>query len=382
MGKLRLLKFLKLVGHLIYLALRLVILIVMLAPVLIPLILAWIIINLEGVPQLPESFTIIALLISIGAFSYLLQRNIDAIVESISNIKEKIGQVVKNTEIKKNLIEMFTESQNLFFATLFLCIIVICGNFSVKDQIKWQGKVSGRVDTLMVKADSIAISDLKAWKDSVTNMLETTKTKTKDISNNLSQEIQTQSQYRIEQREFNRKLRNAIDMLQVKIAAIPDSTEIAKLRTFIDKRHNALVDSLNNKFHRQTNHLTQIKDSLKVNFQKIQEQHENFHSVFVCVVIKDSSEYQKYLGVWRSFIFFKKYKIKKFPDIDSSDVKKVAIGDTLRVQGTLIALYDYKGKLRKGKEYALIEQPDSSQTLVVFSRPLIAGQRILAVRKK
>ena len=382
MGKSLLLKSLKLVGHLIYLALRLVILIVMLAPVLIPLTLAWSIIKSEREPQLPESFTIIALLISIGAFSYLLQRNIDSIVKSISNIKEKIVQVVKNIEIKKNLLETFTESQNLFFAILFLCIIVIFGNFSVKDQLKWQGKVGGRVDTLKVKVDSIAISDLKAWKNSVTNMLDTINKKTNDISNNLSHEIQAQSQYRIEQREYNRKLRNAIDTLQAKIASIPDSTEIAKLRTFIDKRHNTLVDSLNNKFQRQTKHLTEIKDFLQVNFQKIQEQHENFHSVFVYVVIKNSSEYQKYLGVWRAFIFFKKYKIKKFPDIDSSVVRKVDIGDTLRVQGTLVALYDYKGKLRKGKEYALIEQPDSSQTLVIFSRPLIAGQRILAVTKK
>ena len=379
MGKTLLLKFLKLVGRLMYLALRLVILIVMLAPVLIPLTLAWSIIRSEKEPQLPESLMIIALLISIGAFSYLLQRNIDAIVESISNIKKKTVQVVKNIEIKKNLTETFTESQNLFFATLFLCIIVIFGNFSVKDQLKWQGKVSGRVDTLKVKVDSIAISALEAWKDSVTDTLNAIKTETKDISNILSQEIQAQTQYRIEQREFNRKLRHVIDTLRIKIASIPDSTEIAKLRTFIDKRHNALADSLNNKFQRQTTHLTKIKDLLQVNFQKIQEQHENFHSVFVYVVVKDSSEYQKYLGVWRAFIFFKKYKIKKFPDIDSSVVRKVDIGDTLRVQGTLVALYDYQGKLRKDKEYTLIEQSDQSQTLVVFSRPLIAGQRILAV---
>ena len=381
MGKTLLLKFLKLVGRLMYLALRLVILIVMLAPVLIPLTLAWSIIEPEWEPQLPESLMIIALLISIGAFSYLLQRNIDSILKSISNIIEKSVQVAKNIEIEKNLRETFTESLNLFLAISFLCIIVIFGNFSVKNQLKWQGKVGSGVDTLKVKADSMAIS-VKAWKDSVADTLDTINKKTNDISDTLSHETQAQSQYRIEQREFNRKLQDTIDMLQAKIAAIPDSTEIAKLRTFIDKRHHALVDSLNNKFHRQTRRLTQIKDSLKVNFQKIQEQHEKFHSVFVYVVIKDSSEYQKYLGVWRAFIFFKKYKIKKFPDIDSSVVRKVDIGDTLRVQGTLVALYDYKGKLRKGKEYAIIGQPDSSQTLVIFSRPLIAGQRILAVTKK
>ena len=381
MGKPLLLKFLKQVGRLMYLALRLVILTAMLTPVLIPLIIAWNIINLEKIPQVLESFVVIALLISIGVFSYLLQRNIETIMESISNIKEKVVQVVKNTDIKKNLTETFTESLKLFSATLFLCILLICGFFSVKEQIKWQGKVGSGVDTLKAKADSIAISDLKAWKDSVTDTLDTINKKTNDILDSLSHETQAQRQYRIEQRKFNSKLQEAIDMLQAKIASIPDSIEIAELRTFIDKRHHALVDSLNNKFHRQTKHLTQIKDSLKVNFQKIQEQHENFHSVFVCVVTKGSSEYQEYLEVRQSFVFFKKYKIKKFPDIDSSVVRKVATGDTLRVPGTLVALYDYQGKLRKDKEYTLVEQSDQSQTLVVFSRPLIAGQRILAVLK-
>ena len=408
MGKSLLLKFLKTVGRLMYLVLRFVILIIMLTPVLLPIAitlaiikpetltwviiklgwepellqtLTWVIVELGWEPELPKALMIIALLIGIGAFSYLLQRNIETLLASASNTIKKAVLVLKNIEVKKNLIETFTESKKLFVAVSFLCIIVILGNFSVKKQTEWQDTVGSGVDTLGVKADNMAIF-VKAWKDSVTDTLDTINKKTNDISDSLSHETQAQRQYRIEQRKFNRKLQEAIDMLQAKIASIPDSTEIAELRTFIDKRHHELVDSVNNKFHRQTMHLTEIKGSLKVNFQKIQEQHENFHSVFVYVVIKDSSEYQKYLEVRQSFVFFKKYKIKKFPDIDSRVVRKVGIGDTLCVQDTIVALYDYKGKLREGKEYTLIKQSDQSQTLIVFSHSLIAGQRILAVTKK
>ena len=154
----------------------------------------------------------------------------------------------------------------------------------------------------------------------------------------------------------------------IKRQSVVDSVRLELLKKLIER-----VDSLSNN--------QQMDSSLKEDLKEIQERYENLRSVIVCVNNEDVLEQQGYLQI-SGIPFFKNYKVLNFPDINSSAVREVDIGDTLRVKGELVALCDYQGKLRKGKEYAIIGQPDSSQTLVVFSRPLIAGQRILAVTKK
>ncbi len=103
---------------------------------------------------------IIALLTSIGLFSLVLSRSIEDIRESLSRIKEKIVEVLRDKwwpkidiDIKKSLEvtwycycarvwlfikETFTQSQKLFLALLLLCFILVCGYKSVKVLNEWQ----------------------------------------------------------------------------------------------------------------------------------------------------------------------------------------------------------------------------------------------------
>ena len=106
---------------------------------------------------------IIALLTSIGLFSLVLSKSIEDIRESLSCIKEKIVEVLRDKwwrkidiDIKKSLEvtwycycarvwsfikETFTQSQKLFLALLLLCFILVCGYISVKILNEWQQDV-------------------------------------------------------------------------------------------------------------------------------------------------------------------------------------------------------------------------------------------------
>ncbi len=104
---------------------------------------------------------IIALLFGIGLFSFLLPKFIKDIKKSLSHMKEKIVEVLRDKwwpkiDIQKSLRvtwccyfariwpsikETFAQSQKLFFALLLLCIILVCGYISVKELNQWQKNV-------------------------------------------------------------------------------------------------------------------------------------------------------------------------------------------------------------------------------------------------
>ena len=137
-----------LIAYAVRVAFSLAILVVMLAPVLIPLILAISFNILELDPELPEYIPIITLLLSIGLISYLLQKNIETIRCSIKRIITNTVNVVKGTDIKTNLKETFTASISLISAVLFTCLILICGHLSVKELTKWQEMVIDKLNAL------------------------------------------------------------------------------------------------------------------------------------------------------------------------------------------------------------------------------------------
>ena len=95
--------------------------------------------------------------------------------------------------------------------------------------------------------------------------------------------------------------------------------------------------------------------------------------------MEDNLKEQGYLHTWRRIR--KNYKIINFPGVDNTDVKKVAIGETITVQGRLAAVCDDHGKLSKDKEYAISEDKAAQTLTISFSDHLLAGQRVLIVLK-
>ena len=121
------------------------------------------------------------------------------------------------------------------------------------------------------------------------------------------------------------------------------------------------------------------KEDLKVTQEDLKDAEEIISSVLVYVGVEDNLKEQGYLHTWRRIR--KNYKIINFPDVDNTDVKKVAIGEAITVQGRLAAVCDDHGKLGKDKEYTLSEDKETQTLTISFSDPLLIGQRILIVLK-
>ena len=121
------------------------------------------------------------------------------------------------------------------------------------------------------------------------------------------------------------------------------------------------------------------QENLEVTKEDLQDAKEIISSVLVYIGIEDNLKEQGYLHTWRRIR--KNYKIINFPDVDNTDVVKVAIGETITVQGKLAAVCDDHGKLSKDKEYTLSEDKETQTLTISFSDPLLVGQRILIVLK-
>ena len=131
--------------------------------------------NLNPAKEDLNIIMIIALLSSIGLFSFLLPKFIKDIKKSLSQIIEKIVEVLRDKwwpkiDIKESLKvtwycyfarvcpsikETFAQSQKLFFALLLLCIISVCGYISVNELNKWQENVKDSLVGIRTVTDTI-----------------------------------------------------------------------------------------------------------------------------------------------------------------------------------------------------------------------------------
>ena len=121
------------------------------------------------------------------------------------------------------------------------------------------------------------------------------------------------------------------------------------------------------------------QEDLKTTQEDLEDAKEIISSVLVYVGTEDNLKEQGYLHTWRRIR--KNYKIINFPGVDNTDVVKVAIGETITVQGRLAAVCDDHGKLSKDKEYAISEDKEAQTLTISFSDPLLVGQRVLIVLK-
>ena len=180
-------------------------------------------------------------------------------------------------------------------------------------------------------------------------------------------------------------LQDTLNEMSGRVAVIDDSltSKAAKLKES--------VASFDSTIEAQSTRFAQEADSLKHAVQKIREQNEGFHSVRIFVGKEKALRDCGYLRT-SGFLCCKKYRINQFPatndsvtvnDIDLVEEGKVVavhIGKPFCVEGKLVALCGYHGKLRKGKDYA-VSKPPCGHTRVTFTRSIVAGQPILVVLK-
>jgi len=235
-------------------------------------------------------------------------------------------------------------------------------------------QLEGEVELYAAQVDSMnaVVDNLNTRIDVVRAQMDSSRASNKILLATLGRVTNQMKEYKrlyTEQRSLNDKLRSEIS--QVTTERDLATTQVTELKTS--------VDSLNTELYEQTIRLTRIESSLEEALQETEVLRETVNSVLVYIGTEDALKQQGYLNTSR--FIRKSYKITGFPDINSNGVIKVGVGETFTLQGELAALCDRHGKLGKGKEYEL-SQGQSGQTLVSFSDPMLAGQRILAILKK
>ncbi len=229
-----------------------------------------------------------------------------------------------------------------------------------------------KIDSLNKRINHLntRIDTMHEQRDSVYSFISSLQTNLDSVTNNLKES----------QRLYNEHIRNhiwrgEIDTFLNEIAtkAASVTKELTNLRTSID--------SLNDEFDEHTNYASQMDSSLKKAVLDIQEQRDITLAVRVFLGTEKALKDQGYLSTPRFMRLFRQnYKIKNFPDNTNSKVDTVFIGKSFPVLGELVALCNYDGKLREGKDYT-VSKGQLDTTHVVLSRRMIAGQPILAVLK-
>ena len=169
---------------------------------------------------------------------------------------------------------------------------------------------------------------------------------------------------------------------------------VAELKTARDEKEQATeqviqlktsVDSLNTELYAKTTRLVRLESSLEEALSQARSMKEAVTSVLVYVGTEEELKTGGYLKAGRSMFLRKSFKSVGFPDVtdeqNRNQVMRVAIGETLVIQGKLDALADRHGELKKGDEFEESQGPPG-QTLVTFIDSMMAGQRILAVVKR
>ncbi|HAA77823.1 TPA: hypothetical protein DCE37_22175 [Candidatus Latescibacteria bacterium] len=141
------------------------------------------------------------------------------------------------------------------------------------------------------------------------------------------------------------------------------------------------VDSLNNALYSKTVRLVRLESNLEEAIEEKKTLEETATSVLVITGTEDDLKEKGFLKTWRAAIFSKNYRLISFPDVlESNQIKRISLGETLALAGELQAICDRHGKLEKGKEYEVSDGP-GGQSLITFIDNTLEGQRILAVLK-
>ena len=231
--------------------------------------------------------------------------------------------------------------------------------------------------TAQIDSMNLVVDNLNSRIDVVRTQMDSARASNKVLLASLHRVTNQMKEYQRlykEQRSLNDKL--VTELNQVKSEKEKATVQVKQLKTE--------VDSLNNQMYEQTIRLTRMESSLEEALDREKTLAETVTSVLVYTGTEDDLKQKGYLKTWRQALFSKNYKSTGFPDVttaSNTEVLRIALGETLALQGDLAALCDRHGKLGKGKEYELSKGPPG-QTLITFTDDTLMGQRILAVLKK
>lgn len=175
-----------------------------------------------------------------------------------------------------------------------------------------------------------------------------------------------------EQKKANERL--ITELKQVRAEKETATEEMKGLRTE--------VNSLNNALYAKTVRLVRLESSLEEALEEKKALEETATSVLVITGTEDELKEKGYLKTWRAAIFSKNYRVIDYPDVlESNQIKRISLEETLVLAGELQAICDRHGKMEKGKEYEVSKGPDG-QSLITFIDDTLQGQRVLAVFKE
>ena len=215
--------------------------------------------------------------------------------------------------------------------------------------------LNGRINTLRTQMDSARASNqiLLASLRKVTN------------------EMKEYRRLYGEQKRANEKLITELKQARADKEAVAGEVKVLKVE----------VDSLNNALYSKTVRLVRLESSLEEALEEKKALEETATSVLVITGFENELKEKGFLKTWRAAIFSKNYRVISFPDVlDSNQIKRISLGETLALAGELEAICDRHGKMEKGKEYEVSKGP-AGQSLITFIDDTLQGQRILAVLK-
>ncbi len=241
-------------------------------------------------------------------------------------------------------------------------------------------------DEALIDSLNMIVEKLNVRIDSVRTQMDSSRTSNKVLLTTLHRVTNEMKEYRrltlslqddLESVEASRdSLRNSLFEQTSRLQRVTEALEKAHKESQ-ELRENLQATQQDLKVTQKDLKVTQ-KD-LKVTQEDLEDAKEIISSVLVYIGVEDNLKEQGYLHTWRRIR--KNYKIINFPDVDNTNVKKVAIGETITVEGQLAAVCDDHGKLGKDKEYTLSEDKEAKTLTISFSDSLLVGQRILIVLK-
>ena len=234
-------------------------------------------------------------------------------------------------------------------------------------------------DEAIIDSLNMVVDNLNVRIDSVRTQMDSSRTSNKVLLTTLHRVTNEMKEYR----RLTVSLSGDLEMVQatrdsLRNILFEQTNRLQRVTEALEKAHNE-SQKLRADLQVTQEDLKVTKEDLQVTKEDLQDAKEIISSVLVYIGTEDNLKEQGYLHTWRRIR--KNYKIINFPDVDNTDIKRVAIGETITVQGRLAAVCDDHGKLGKDKEYALTEDKEAQTLSISFSDPLLVGQRILIVLK-
>ena len=234
-------------------------------------------------------------------------------------------------------------------------------------------------DEALIDSLNQVVDALNIRIDSVRVQMDSSRTSNKVLLTTLHRVTNEMKEYR----RLAISLQSDLDLVTVSRDSLRDSlfeqtSRLQRVTEALEKAHQE-SQKLREDLQATQQDLQVTKEDLQVTKEDLKDAEEIISSVLVYVGIEDNLKEQGYLHTWRRIR--KNYKIINFPDVDNTDVVKVAIGENITVQGELAAVCDDHGKLSKDKEYTLSENKSAQTLTISFSDRLLVGQRILIVLK-